>query len=288
VNYLDLALADLNAASRFTSKKGDVFFNQSKLIFDVATSDTTLTDKNWSVGGALAAVMQAIDEEDLPVDRQLEGDIYFYMEAFPSAYGSYMKVNESDLASSSSFYLAAKALENISGTQISDIIALLDSTIIRMGTPMPQAAAPYILERVEHKMQLFQFKEAIDDYNLYYSLVNGQVNDSFYYYREQAKSKAGDNEGALLDIQEAIKLNGTSPEYAAEEAAIYVRLQKYNEALVSIQKAIDLAPGFGACYRIQGVCYIRLNNKADACEAFDKAKGYGDPLVDRLIKEYCK
>jgi len=287
-NYLDLALADLNTAAKFSSKKGDAYFNQAKLIFDVATSDTTLTDKNWSVGAAMAAVMQAIDEEDLPVYRQLEGDIYFYMGAFPSAYESYMKVNETDLASAASFYMAAKALENIPGTQISDIITLLDSAIIRMSTPVPAEAAPYILERVEHKMQLSQFKEAVEDYDLYYSLVKGQVNDSFYYYREQAKFRSGDNEGALQDIQEAIKINSSSPDYFAEEAAIYVRLQKYNEALGSVNKAIELAPEFGACYRIKGVCYVRLNNTAEACKAFEKAKEYGDPLVDRLMKEHCK
>lgn len=286
--YLELALADLNTAAKYTPKKADAYYNQAKLIFEVAVSDTTITDNNWSLATALATVMQAINEEDSPIYRQLEGEIYLYMGEYPSAYASYMKVNSSDMASSSSFYLAAKSLENIPGAQISDIITLLDSAIVRLGTPTSLEAAPYILERIDHKIQLSLFKEAVEDYNLYYMLVDGNVNDQFFYYRQQAKFRADDNEGALRDIQEAIRQNAGSPDYYAEEAAIYVRLQKYNEALASVEKALELAPDFGACYRIRGVCYVRLEKKTEACAAFEKAKEYGDPLVDRLMREHCK
>lgn len=285
---LDKAMEDLNTAEKFTAKKSDAYYNKAKLIFDVAANDTTITDKNWSTGAAMAAVIQAINEEDLPIYHQLEGDIYLYLGEFPSAYASYMKVNNSDLASTASFYMAAKALENIPAAQISDIITMLDSAIVRLGTPTPPTAAPYVLERVDQKMKLNLYPEAIADYNLYYSLVNGQVNDGFYYYREQAKFRSGDNEGALQDIQEAIKLNPNSPDYFAEEAAIYVRLQKYTEALASVEKALAIAPDFAACYRIRGICYIRQEKKPEACEAFQKAKELGDPLVERLMKEHCK
>ena len=32
----------------------------------------------------------------------------------------------------------------------------------------------------------------------------------------------------------------------------------------------------------------RQGKKAEACEAFNKAKELGDPVVDKLIKEHCK
>jgi tetratricopeptide (TPR) repeat protein len=199
-----------------------------------------------------------------------------------------MKVNESPSASADSYYLAAKSLENIPGAQISDIIVLLDSAIVKMGNPLPRDAAPYVLERVEYKMQLALYPKAIEDYNLYYSLVDGKVNDSFYFYREQAKSRVGDNEGALQDIREAIALNSQNPDYYAEKAAIHVRMQNYDEALADVQEALDLAPDFAACYRIRGICLVRREKKAEACEAFDKARELGDPLVARLIREHCR
>jgi tetratricopeptide (TPR) repeat protein len=287
-NYLNLALADINTAARYSKNKGDVHYNQAKLIYGVAINDTTIQDDNWTMGAAMAALMKAIEVEDLPVYRQLEGDIYFYQGEFPAAYTSYMKVNNSDLASSDSYYFAAKSLENVSGVQISDIIALLDSAISKMGSPTPPNAAPYILERIDLKIKLSLHNEALEDFDLYYALVNGQVNDNFYFFREQAKFQKGDMEGALEDIKQAIQQNNQSPDYYAEEAAIYVRLQKYNEALDSIRKALDLASDFGACYRLRGICYTRLNNKEEACAAFNKADELNDPLAKRLIREHCK
>ena len=38
----------------------------------------------------------------------------------------------------------------------------------------------------------------------------------------------------------------------------------------------------------EGICYVRQGKKAEACEAFNKAKELGDPVVDKLIKEHCK
>ena len=65
-------------------------------------------------------------------------------------------------------------------------------------------------------------------------------------------------------------------------------MRKNEDALKSIEKAIAIAPDFGACYRLRGVCYVRLEKKAEACEAFNKAKELGDPLAEKLIKEHCK
>ena len=65
-------------------------------------------------------------------------------------------------------------------------------------------------------------------------------------------------------------------------------MQKYTEALSSLDKAIELAPDFAACHRLRGVCFVRLGKKTEACEALNKAKSLGDPVADKLIKENCK
>jgi predicted negative regulator of RcsB-dependent stress response len=286
-SYLSLALADIQKAGQLSPNKGEPFYNQAKLIYNVQLSDTSVTDKNWTIDAALNAIQQALLSEDLPVYRELQAEILFYKKDFPAAFEAYTKVNETALASAGSYYMAAKSLENIPGAQISDIIALLDSSLAKMGNPLPKEAAPYVLERVEYKTQLALYKEAIEDYDLYYYLVDGRVSDTFYFYREQARFRAGDNEGALQDIQTAIEMNKQVPDYYAEEASIRVRMQQYDEALGSIEKALSLAPDFAACYRIRGVCLVRQEKKAEACEAFTKARELGDPIVARLIKEHC-
>lgn len=288
LKLLDLALADIQAAAGHSDKKGDVWYNRAKLISGIAAVDTTLKDEKWSLSAAMQAIQQAIQEEDLPVYRQLEGDLYFSENQFEQAFDSYMKVNNSDMASSASYYWAAKAKQNVPGVNFGELIALLDSAIAKCGTPPSKEAAPYILERVELRTKLMQYPEAIADYDLYYNVLNGQVNESFYFYREQAKFRQGDLEGALADIQTAIKLSPDAPDYYAEEASVYVRKQDYEKALTSIENALKLAPDFAACYRLRGVCYVRLKKKAEACEALNKAKELGDPVADKLIKENCQ
>ncbi|MEG1545081.1 MAG: tetratricopeptide repeat-containing serine protease family protein [Tannerellaceae bacterium] len=285
---LNRALTDLATAAKYTDKKGDISYNRAKLIYGVAASDTTLTDPAWNIQAAMTAVQQAISEEDLPIYHQLEGDIYFYLQAYEPAFAAYMQVNNSPMASPVSFYWAAKAKINVPNTNISDVIALLDSAVVRCGTPISKEAAPYVLERVDLKLRLMLYKEAIADYDLYYDLVNAQVTDGFFYYREQAKFRLGDLAGALADIQEAIRRSDKNPDYLAEEASVYLRMQDYPKALASIEKALVLAPDFASCYRLRGICYLRQEKKAEACTAFTKAKELGDPVVEKLIKENCK
>lgn len=286
--YLKKALDDIKTASKYSDKKGDYWFNQAKLIYGVSSSDTTLTDPAWTVDAALESVNKAIETEDLPAYHQLKADICFGKKEYQEAFDEYMIVNNSDAASASSYYMAAKAKEQITGFNIGDVISLLDKAIEKCGTNMSAEAAAYVLERIDWRLRLAQYAEAVTDYDLYYSLVNGQVLPNFFYLREQAKFRAGDLDGALADIRTAIEASPQTADYYAEEASVYVRQQKYEEALNSIGQALALAPDFGACYRLRGVCYVRLEKKAEACEAFQKAKELGDPVADKLIKEHCK
>lgn len=288
LEYLGLALEDVKTASKMNGKKGDSFYYQADLIFGVAAGDTTLNNPDWSVPVALEMVQKAIKEEDLPVYRLLEGDIYLYQQQFDKAYEDYMIVNNSDAASAASYYSAAKAKQNLPGFNIGDVIQLLDKAIEKCGMPMSADAGQYILERIDWKLRLSQYKEAIEDYDLYYTAVQGQVGANFYFYREQAKFRNGDLEGALKDIGQAILAAPDAPEYYAEEASILVRMQKYDQALESVRKALELAPDYAACLRLKGVCYIRLGKKAEACEFLKKAKELGDPVAPKLMQENCK
>ena len=286
--YLQKALDDIKTASKYSDKKGDFWYNRAKLIYGVASADSTLTDPAWTTEAVMEALDKAIEEDNLPAYHQLRADILFNKGEFQQAFDEYMIVNNSDVASASSYYLAAKAKERVTGFNIGDVIDLLDKAIEKCGTNMNAEAAAYVLERIDWRLRLAQYTEAIADYDLYYTLVGGQVLPNFFFLREQAKFRAGDLEGALKDIQAAIQGSPDTPDYYAEEASIYVRQQKYEDALKSIEKAIAIAPDFGACYRLRGVCYVRLEKKAEACEAFNKAKELGDPLAEKLIKEHCK
>lgn len=284
LQMLDRAWEDLDNVERITKNKADAYYNKAKLIFGVATNDSTLQYKNWNLGSATDYIKKAIAEDDLPAYRHLEGDIAFFNGDYENAYNSYAIVNQSPSASASSWYLAAKSKEQIPGSNLIEVITMMDSAVAK--SPANEAAA-YLLESIDLKMQLGLYEQAVRDYDKYYILTGGNATDGFYYYREQAKFRSSDFEGALKDIDMAIAMNPENAIYHAEKASIYLRLKEPGKAQKSAEKAIELQPDFASAYRILGICLIRQEKKTEACKYLEKAKELGDPVVDKLIKENC-
>lgn len=283
---LDKALDDLEIAARYTEKKSDNLYDRAKLIYNIALSDTTLKgDAVWNTSVAMETVQRAIDENDQPLYHQLRGDIRFNDGKYEEAYEDYMTVNRSDMAVASSWYMAAKAKQNLPNANFGELIALLDSAVVACGNPPSAEAASYILERIDLKLKLMNYIGALADYDLYYTVMKGEVNDSFYYYREQAKFRLGDLEGALADIRQALRMSPDDPVYHAEEASVFLRQEKYDEALNSVANALKLAPDFAACHRLRGICYLRQQKKEEARAALQKAKELGDPMAERVMKQ---
>jgi tetratricopeptide (TPR) repeat protein len=282
---LDRAWADLEKAEKQTKNKGEACFNRAKLIFGIAASDSTLRHRNWNVESAAAYLQKALAEEDLPLYRQLEGDIALYSGDYEKACAAYATVNRSPAASGLSYYLAAKSRQQMSDNfNYMEVISLIDSAVARS----PNAEAQeYLLESVDLKMQTGLYAQAIKDYDKYYMLTGGNVGDAFYYYREQAKFRANDLDGALKDIEKAISLNSENAIYHAETASVYLRLQEPAKAQACAEKALALDPEFASACRLLGVCLVRQDRKDEACRHFEKAKELGDPVVEKLITENC-
>ena len=284
LQMLDMALNDLESVAKLTKNKGEVYYNRAKLILSVIASDSTLTYKNWNIKTVEENIQKAIAEEDIPLYRKLEGDIAFFKEEYEKAFDSYSIVNNSEAASGASFYMAAKSKQQLSGYNFMEVSALFDSAVAK--SPANEAAE-YLLESIDMKMQSGLYEQAINSYNLYYLIMEGNVSGDFYYYREQAKFRANDLEGALKDIEMAILVNSPNAILYAERAAIYLRLQDMENAQKSAEKAIEVEPDFASAYRILGLSLIRQEKKTEACVHLNKAKELGDRIVERLISENC-
>ena len=137
-------------------------------------------------------------------------------------------------------------------------------------------------------MNADQARGALQDYDAYYQVANGKVNDLFYYYREQAALKAKQYQRALDDMAKAIELNPKDLTYRAELAVVNMRVGRNEEALNVLNKALEIDPGYAEGYRLVGIAYLQLKKKDEACKNFRKAKELGDPNVDALIEKYCK
>ncbi len=285
--WFDKAVADLNQALKVSQKKDDIYYNIGKLIYAYQLSNPEKTYKDWTYDTALKNIRQAIAIDPLPVYVQLEGDILFARQDYAGALAAYEKVNESNIASAGTFFNAAKTKE-LMNAEPKEILALMDSCIARCPQPITADFAPYLLERAQLHMNLGQARNAMFDYDAYFKAVNGQVNDVFYYYREQAALKARQYQRALDDIAKAIELNPADLTYQAENAVVNLRVGRYEEAIRILNNILKTDPKYGEAYRLLGLCQIQLKKTDEACGNFQKAKELGDPNVDELIKKYCK
>lgn len=286
-SWFDKAVVDLNQALKVAQKKDDVYYNIGKLMYAYQLSKPEKTYKDWTYDTALKNVRQAFAIDPLPIYVQLEGDILFAQQDYAGALAAYEKVNVSNMASAGTFFSAAKTKELLKA-EPKEILVLMDSCISRCPQPITADFAPYLLERAQINMNAGQPRKAMLDYDAYFKAVNGQVNDVFYYYREQAALKARQYQRALDDIAKAVELNPADLTYQAENAVVNLRVGRYEKAIEILNGILKNDPKYGEAYRLLGLCQVQLKKTDEACANFKKAKELGDPNVDELIKKYCK
>ena len=285
--WYDKAVADFNQALKVAQKKDDVYYNIGKLMYAYQLSKPEKTYKDWTYDTALQNVRQAIAIDPLPIYIQMEGDILFAQQDYAGALAAYEKVNASNIASPATFFSAAKTKELAKGDP-KEVVALMDSCIARCPQPITADFAPYLLERAQINMNAGQPRNAMLYYDAYHTAVKGEVNDVFYYYREQAALKARQFQRALDDIVKAIEMNPTDLTYQAEHAVVNLRVGRYEEAIQIVNNILKADPKYAEAYRLLGLCQIQLKKTDEACGNFKKAKELGDPNVDELITKYCK
>lgn len=284
---MDKVAADMDKALEVTQKKDDAYFNRAKLIYNYRLTNPETVYKNWTYDKALEEVRKAMAVEELPIYIQLEGDIQFAKKDYAAALASYEKVNTTNLVSPATYFSAAKTKELMEAAP-EEILALMDSCIARCVQPFTEENAPYLLERAQMRMNAGQARGAMLDYDEYYKAVRGNVNDVFYYYREQASFQAKQFQRALDDIAKAIELNPKELTYRSELAVVNIRVGRHEEAINVLKGALEIDPDYAEAYRLIGVAQLQLKRNKEACASFAKAKELGDPNVDALIEKHCK
>lgn len=281
-----LAVEDLKNAIEKGTNKEEAKFQAAKAIYAYLVS---LNEKEgypeWTYDKALEIIREAILANDQPVYTQLEGDILFAMKDYSGAFASYDKLNKSSLVSSGTFYSAAKAKQLMDGSDLNEVIALMDSAIVRLNKPYLSDAAPYFFERAELNAQAKKFREAVLDYNTFYKAVNGDVNALFYYQREQAAMQCRMYQQALDDINKAVELSADDENLWAEKGVVHLRVNQLDEAIKAFEKAISINADYAAGYRMLGYCQSLKKMKKEAKANYEKAKALGDIVVDQLLEK---
>lgn len=281
--------ADLKKALDVASVKEDAYYQVAKSIYGYVLS---LNDKEpyqeWTMDKALELIRTAIQTNEQPLHVQLEGDILFAQGKYADAYASYEKFNQSTMASAASYYSAAKAKQLTEGSDINEVLALMDKTIEQLSKPYFGEAAPYFYERAELRAQAGKYREAVLDYNTFFDAVSGDVTALFYFQREQAEMQCRMYQQALNDINKAVEMAPEDVDFWVEKGSVHLRVNQLDEAVEVFKKALTMNDKYAAAYRMLGYCQALQNNNKEACANFAKAKELGDEVVDQLIEKYCK
>ncbi len=284
---LDQVSDDLDKALEVATQKDDVYYSRAKLISKFVIENPDRVYGDWTLDKAVEEIREAIKIRPLPVYTQTMGDILFAKGDYPAALEAYDEVNHSELVSPATFYTTAKIKEAMKAPS-EEVLALLDSCVVRFNKPYTQDAAPYLFARAQAYMVANQPRQAVVDYDAYYDAVKGNVNDVFYYYREQAALKSRQYQRALDDMASAIALNPKDLTYRAELAVVNIRVGRNEEAVKVLQEALAIDGSYAEAYRLMGIAQVQMKQKDAACASFAKAKELGDPNVDALIEKHCK
>ena len=282
----DLVEQDYATALEKSTKKDEVHLAFSKTIFNQVSSRPEQPYKDWSMAKAIEEVDKAYALNPAPLYLMQRARYRFANKEYQESYDDFMQVNSSELASAETFYSAAMALE-MTGTDSLRVLTLLDSAINRLPEPYTQTAAQYFLERATRRIRAARFREAVFDYNEYEQIIGPKnLNDNFYYLREQAELQGRMYQQALDDIQTAIGLNPNEVIYRVEEALIYVEVGMYEEAIAAARKALEKMPENADALKLIGIALGEQGKKTEALEYLNKAKAQGDTSVDVFLKKY--
>jgi tetratricopeptide (TPR) repeat protein len=279
------AKSDMEKALKVADKKDDVHYSYSKLIYQKEIYKSDKPYKDWNLDLAYNEAKKAYDINSTPMYKYQMAQILYSQKKYQDAYNTYIELTKTPLKNAEIFYEAAQSKIQL---QASDtvICALLDSAVNCFTKPYTRDAAPYILARATKLDNMKKYREAVNDYNDYETLMRSSINDSFYYIREQAELNARLYKQALDDISKAIELNPKEATYYAEQANLMLRVNMLEDALNSAKKCVDMAPKYSDGYLILGLIQVKKGNKEDGMQNLQKAKSLGNTQADSIIEKY--
>ncbi len=285
-----LADENMEKALDVATQKDEAHYQVAKTIYSymISLEDGQEAYKEWSYDKALELIRKAVKLTEQPIHIQLEGDILFAQGNYVEAFEAYNKVNQTSFASAATFYSAAKTKQLTEGSDMNEVLALMDGAIEKLNKPYLSDAAPYFYERAELRAQAGKFREAVMDYNTFFDAVSGDVTALFYFQREQAEMQCRMYQQALNDINKAVEMAPEDVDFLVEKGSVHLRVNQLDEAIATFQKAISMNDQYAAAYRLLGYCQAMQKKNKEACANFAKAKELGDTVVDQLIEKYCK
>ena len=296
-----LEVVDKNQSS---IKADEIHNNLSKLVYNKVVFNPENSFNGWTLDFAIEEAQKAFEINPSPFYLQQQAHCYLAKKEYLSAFELYKKINSekfshdanwSPSAKAESWVFAARAYEMHMKTSEAKatredsvkVIALLDSAILALPQPYILDDAKLFLEKAQRNEALALYRKAVLDYYEYEKIIGPKnLNDKFYYIREQAEMKCHMYQQALDDINTAIAFNPQNPFYPVEKGIILLQVGMYKEAIDVCEASLKTLPENPDCYKIIGISYGELKNKKEALKNLKKAQDLGDPTVKFFIEKY--
>ena len=277
---------DMAQALKVADKKDDVHYQYANLIYQHHLLQANTPYEPWSLERGLKESQEAYAINAMPVYLQQQAQLLFTLKKYEEAFQLYQQLATSEMRSADTFYAAAQcrlALKDQEGA-----IAQMDSAVNTFSKPYLRAAAPYLMARARLLDQAGKYRQAVADYNEYEKLMPGQLTADFYYLREQTEFAGHLYQQAIDDIKKAVDMSPQEPAYHAEKASVELRVGMIDEAIVSAQEAIRLAPEQADGHLLLGLGLCAKNQKQEGLQHLQKAKELGHEQAQSLIDKYSK
>ena len=281
-NDFGKANATMQTALSMADKKDEAHYNLAKLIYQKEIKQTNMPYPQWNLDLALAETNKAYALNPLPLYKHLEAQIVYFKGEYAKAYEQFMALTKTNLRNGELFYEAAQCKQQLKAP-FEEILTLLDSAVTAQDAHL---SAPYVLARGTALHGAQQYKKAMADYNRYDSLMLGRASHDFYYTRALCEVQLRQFQQALNDFAHAIVLNRAEPTYYAELAQLQLRVNQKEDAVVTADLGLRIAPNYPDLYLIKGLALVNDNKKNEGLAALNKAKELGDTRADDLIKKY--
>lgn len=281
-NDFGKANATMQTALSMADKKDEAHYNLAKLIYQKEIKQANMPYPQWNLDLALAETNKAYALNPLPLYKHLEAQIVYFKGEYAKAYEQFMALTKTNLRNGELFYEAAQCKQQLKAP-FEEILTLLDSAVTAQDAHL---SAPYVLARGTALHGAQQYKKAMADYNRYDSLMLGRASHDFYYTRALCEVQLRQFQQALNDFAHAIVLNRAEPTYYAELAQLQLRVNQKEDAVVTADLGLRIAPNYPDLYLIKGLALVNDNKKNEGLAALNKAKELGDTRADDLIKKY--
>lgn len=289
--------AEVVKEGKSTIKADEIHNDYSKTIYQKAVYAPKDDYSSWTLEKALDEARKAYAISPNPFYLLQEGRCLFSMKKYKEAHQSFLNLAQSadrdssqwsPTAKSEAWFYAARSLELANGDSL-QVIALMDSAINRLPQPLDQSTAQYLFERATRLVRAGKFRLAVKDYTNYEQIIGpSNLTAQFYYLKEQAELNSRMYQQALDDIRTALSKAPNDELYMVEEALVLLRAGLYEEAAKQCEKTIASYPNNSDAYKIMGLSYGELKQKAKAISYLKKAKELGDKTAESFMERYLK